>query len=135
VDFDVSVIDVEPAVWFDYGYRQSPEDPVGAGPGAGKFYAQAGETLVLAPVRFLLGYDRTYQDTGVSYAWSVSSGSFSSPASGSGEFLQLHPHGSRNLHGKRYGYGQELHHRRDHKQNRCHPGGMLRGNRTGQSTF
>jgi hypothetical protein len=85
------VIDVEPAAWFDYGYRRTTTDPTGKGPGADKYYARPGEKIVLSPVRFLVGYDRSHADTGVSYSWSVSGGSFSSPASGSGEFFSFTP--------------------------------------------
>jgi hypothetical protein len=91
IEFKVAVVDLEPAVWFDYGYRRSPEDPTGRGPGTGKYYARTGETLVLSPVRFLVGYNRSYQDTGVSYSWSVSGGAFSSPPTGSGEFFSFTP--------------------------------------------
>jgi hypothetical protein len=89
--FAVSVIDVAPEVWFDYGYRRTPADTNGMGPGAGKYYAGVGETLVLSPVRFLVGYDREFKDTGVSYSWSVSGGSFSSPASAVGEYYSFTP--------------------------------------------
>jgi hypothetical protein len=91
VEFDVSVVDAAPEVWFDYGYRRGPDDPDGSGPGAGKYYAPKDETLVLAPVRFLVGYDRDHKDTGVSYSWSVSCGSFSSPATDTSEFYSFTP--------------------------------------------
>jgi hypothetical protein len=87
VGFDVSVIDVKPEVWFDYGYRRTPDDPAGKGPGEGKYYARAGETIVLSPVRFLVGYDRDHKDTGVSYSWSVSGGSYTT--SSNGEFCHF----------------------------------------------
>jgi hypothetical protein len=89
--FDVSVVDLAPDVWFDYGYRRDPDDPNGKGPGAGKYYARPNETLVLSPVRFLVGYGRDHKDTGVTYSWSASGGSFSSPASASGEFYSVTP--------------------------------------------
>jgi hypothetical protein len=38
-----------------------------------------------------VGYDRDHKDTGVSYSWSVSGGSFSSPAAASGEFYSFTP--------------------------------------------
>jgi hypothetical protein len=91
VEFDVSVVYAAPEVWFDYGYRRGPDDSDGKGPGAGKYYAKAGETLVLAPVRFLVGYDRDHKDTGAGYSWSVSGGSFSSPATATGEFYSFTP--------------------------------------------
>jgi hypothetical protein len=91
IEFDVSVADVAPDVWFDYGYRRGPDDSGGKGPGAGVYYARPGETLVLSPVRFLVGYDRDHKDTGVTYSWSVSGGSFSSAASATGEFYKFTP--------------------------------------------
>jgi hypothetical protein len=91
VEFKVAVVDVEPAAWFDYGYRRTPDDPGGKGPGGGKYYARPGETLTLAPTRFLVGYDRSHQDTGASYSWSVAGGSFSSPSSATGEFYNFTP--------------------------------------------
>jgi hypothetical protein len=91
VQFDVAVVDAAPAAWFDYGYRRSPDDPDGKGPGDGKYRARVGETLALAPVRFLVGYDRGHNDTGATYSWSVSGGSFSSPASATGEIYSFTP--------------------------------------------
>jgi hypothetical protein len=93
VPFDVSVVNVEPAVWFDYGYRRTSADPSGMGVGlAGKYRAAKGETLVLSPVRYLIGYDRAHHDTGeTSYTWSVSGGYYSTPSTGSGEFFSYTP--------------------------------------------
>ncbi|MDR3123840.1 MAG: bacterial Ig-like domain-containing protein [Treponema sp.] len=91
VDFPVTVIDLAPAAWFDYGYQRTATDPTGKGPGADKYYARPGETIVLAPVRFLVGYDRLHRDTGASYSWSVSGGAFSSPATATGEFYRFTP--------------------------------------------
>jgi hypothetical protein len=42
-----------------------------------------------------VGYGRDHKDTGVSYSWSVSGGSFSSPASASGEFYSFTPTAAR----------------------------------------
>ena len=94
VYFLVSVIDVAPEVWFDYGYRRDTDTEgvtTSPNPGAGVYYALPKETLVLAPVRFLVGYDRNHKDLGASYSWSVSGGSFSSPASATGEFYSFTP--------------------------------------------
>jgi hypothetical protein len=94
VPFDVSVVNVEPAVWFDYGYRRTSADPSGMGVGlAGKYHAAKGETLVLSPTRYLIGYGRDHHDTGATYTWSVSGGSFSTPSAGSGEFFSYTPTG------------------------------------------
>jgi hypothetical protein len=82
--FPVRVLDVEPAVWFDYGYMRTAADlnghgqneGTGASLGADRYYARPGETLYLVPVRYLVGYNRAHQDTGASYSWSVSGGSY-----------------------------------------------------------
>jgi hypothetical protein len=72
MSFYVRVMDVVPAVWFDYGYVRHAGDPTGHGPGAGKYYAKPDETLVIAPVRYLLGYNADHSDVGASYSWTVS---------------------------------------------------------------
>jgi hypothetical protein len=90
--FSVEVLDAEPAVWFDYGYMRHQGDPGGAGPGAGKYYAKPNETLVLAPVRFLIGYGDDHSDTGVNYSWSVSGASaYTASASAAGEYYTFTP--------------------------------------------
>jgi hypothetical protein len=66
--FEVYVADIEPVVYFDYGYMRQASDPTGRGPGAGKYYVQPNETLVLAPVRVLLGFDENHQDLGATYS-------------------------------------------------------------------
>jgi hypothetical protein len=86
---DVYVVDAEPAVWFDFGYMRHEGNPAGHGPGAGKFYAQPGETLVIAPVRYLLGYNTDHSDAGASYSWST--GGTPSTTSNGGEFLHVTP--------------------------------------------
>jgi hypothetical protein len=93
IDFHVRVMDVEPAVWFDYGYMRHAGDPTGHGPGAGKLYAKPNETLVIAPVRYLLGYNADHSDAGASYAWTVSGGDSSRTwtTSGGGELLHITP--------------------------------------------
>jgi hypothetical protein len=91
---DVFVLDAEPDVWFDYGYMRHAGDPTGHGPGAGKYYAAPNETLVIAPVRFLVGYNADHSAAaGTTYAWQVS-GSDSSrtyTTSNGGEFLHITP--------------------------------------------
>jgi hypothetical protein len=72
ISFYVRVMDVESAVWFDYGYMRHDGDPTGHGPGTGKYYAKPNETLVIAPVRYLLGYNPDHSDAGASYSWTVS---------------------------------------------------------------
>jgi hypothetical protein len=71
-DIELYVVDTEPAAWFDYGYMRHDGDPTGHGPGAGKYYAKPHETLVIAPARYLLGYNADSSDAGVSYGWTVS---------------------------------------------------------------
>ncbi|MHB9291808.1 hypothetical protein Holit_00892 [Hollandina sp. SP2] len=78
--FEVYVADIEPQVYFDYGYMRQATDPTGRGPGAAKYYAQPKETLVLAPVRVLIGFDENHQDLGASYSWSVSGGLYDTAA-------------------------------------------------------
>ena len=90
VEFPVYIIDVEPQVYFDYGYLRKATDPNGAGPGPGKYYVASGKTLVLSPVRFLIGYGADNADTGASYSWSVA-GPEGYSASYSGEFYSLTP--------------------------------------------
>jgi hypothetical protein len=48
------------------------KDTTGKGHGAGKYYVKQGSSLVLSPVRFLIGFDENYTDIGVtSCVWSV----------------------------------------------------------------
>jgi hypothetical protein len=74
---DLIVIDAEPCVYFDYGYMRTAGDPDGKGSfntGEAHFSAVAGRPLVLAPVRYLIGYNADSTQGAVSYAWSVVSG-------------------------------------------------------------
>ncbi|MDR0629863.1 MAG: hypothetical protein LBG24_09555 [Treponema sp.] len=84
------VVDAEPAVWFDFGYMRHDGDPTGHGPGAGVYYARPGETLVIAPVRYLIGYNDDNSDAGASYSWSVSGGASYTTSQG-GELLHITP--------------------------------------------
>jgi hypothetical protein len=93
IPFHVRVIDTEPGVWFDYGYMRHDGDPTGHGPGAGAYYAKPGETLVIAPVRYLLGYNADHSDGGASWSWTVSGGDSSRTwtTSRDGELLHITP--------------------------------------------
>jgi hypothetical protein len=86
---DFYVVDVKPEVWFDFGYMRHAGDPEGHGPGAGKFYTTPGKELVIAPVRYLIGYNGDHSDdAGVSYSWSVSAPHTTSQG---GELLHVTP--------------------------------------------
>jgi hypothetical protein len=88
---DFYVADTEPAAWFDFGYMRHAGDPAGQGPGAGKYYARPDETLVIAPVRYLIGYNEDNSDAGASYEWTVSGSDTDRTCSSSGEFLYVTP--------------------------------------------
>jgi hypothetical protein len=95
---DLYTINAAPDVWFDYGYMRHDGDSTGAGKGAGidngKYYARVNETLVIAPVRYLVGYDADHNATaGTTYSWAVS-GSDSDrtyTTSNGGELLSVTP--------------------------------------------
>jgi hypothetical protein len=90
--FLLYIADAEPEAWFDYGWWRHDQDPRGAGPGEGVYYAKPNETLVLAPVRFLIGYDADNHDIGASYSWSVSGPSgYTHTLSSTGEFCSFTP--------------------------------------------
>jgi hypothetical protein len=96
-EIDFYVVDAEPAVWFDFGYMRHAGDPTGAGKGAGidngKYYARANETLIIVPVRYLVGYNDDNSDVGASYNWTVSGNDSDRTYSTSkgGEFLHITP--------------------------------------------
>jgi hypothetical protein len=92
------VIDTEPDVWFDYGYMRHAGDPKGAGKGAGidngKYYARANETIVIAPVRYLVGYNADHSTAaGTAYNWTVGGDNSARTytTSGGGELLHITP--------------------------------------------
>jgi archaellum component FlaG (FlaF/FlaG flagellin family) len=87
---EIYVINAEPDVWFDYGYMRHTGDPTGHGPGAGAYYAQPGETLIIAPVRYMVGYNTDNSDTGATYTWTVSGGVPWTTSKG-GELLHVTP--------------------------------------------
>jgi hypothetical protein len=90
---DIFVIDTEPDVWFDYGYMRHAGDSTGHGPGAGKYYARKDETLVIAPVRYLVGYDANHNAAGTTYNWTVSGNDSTRTytTSNNGELLHVTP--------------------------------------------
>jgi hypothetical protein len=90
IPFEVYVADTEPAVYFDYGYLRQASDLQGKGPGAGKYFAREGETLVLSAVRSLIGYHEDHRPAPVTYTWSVSGGSYDS-GSPAGETFSFTP--------------------------------------------
>jgi hypothetical protein len=57
VDFEVYVADIAPQVYFDYGFRRTAADPNGKGPSRGKYYVKKGQSIELAPIRYLIGYE------------------------------------------------------------------------------
>jgi hypothetical protein len=72
VSLNVFLLQVEPAVWFDFGYMRHEGDPPGYGLGQGKFYTKPGAQTVLAPVRYLIGYKDDYTTAnGTKYEWYV----------------------------------------------------------------
>jgi ketosteroid isomerase-like protein len=95
----VLVIDVEPEVYFDYGYwRHSLEsnpgwgkNMTGAALGDGTYTVSLGRSLVLAPVRFLIGYNKNHESLPVSYSWTVSGGSYDTTVAATSECFTFTP--------------------------------------------
>jgi hypothetical protein len=88
---EVFFTDAAPEVYFDYGFMRHNKDAAGKGLGAGKYYVKQGGTLVLSPIRFLIGYDADYNTLpGTSYSWTVSGGGYTAPSL-NGEFLYFTP--------------------------------------------
>jgi hypothetical protein len=86
----VYVTDIEPEVYFDYGFWrheniQRPEE----------YHTVPGRAVVLSPVRVLIGYNADNSDAGVSYEWNVTpvSGGEAAVAGTTNEFLRLTPPG------------------------------------------
>ena len=90
--YNVTVLDAEPEVYFDYGYMRLPSDPTGIGAGAGKYYTRPAEPLTLSVARFLIGYDENSNATQVTYNWSVlqQAGPYTASAA-SGEYFTFTP--------------------------------------------
>jgi hypothetical protein len=87
---EVFYMDAEPEVYFDYGFMRHNRDTNGTGLSAGKYYVKQGGTLVLSPIRFLIGYNADYSPvSGTTYSWSVSGVSYTATASG--EFYSFTP--------------------------------------------
>jgi hypothetical protein len=95
----VRVIDMEPEVYFDYGYWcHAAEDNPGWGKnmrgdtlGDGTYTVSLGRSLVLAPVRFLIGYNQNHESVPVSYTWTVSGGSYDTAVARDNEFFTFTP--------------------------------------------
>jgi hypothetical protein len=95
---DVYAVDKAPEVYFDYGFMRTAADPGGWGKDSGReegcYHTQPDKTLVLSPVRVLIGYDKDNKDQGVSYSWIVTPRGDSpalTPSSTTEEFLHLTP--------------------------------------------
>ncbi|MDR2344185.1 MAG: hypothetical protein LBD86_06630 [Spirochaetaceae bacterium] len=94
VPVEAYVTDIEPEVYFDYGFWRTPTEPTGMRHGMEGYHTVPGRPVVLSPVRVLIGYDRDNNDIGVSYVWTVSTVSGESPVvseSANKEFLTLTP--------------------------------------------
>jgi hypothetical protein len=76
---------VQPRVYFDYGYRQTEADKTGKGWGDGSYYVKSGSSIILAPVRYLIGYRADHTDDGASYSWTVTGGDYDTGVSHTGE--------------------------------------------------
>jgi hypothetical protein len=92
---DVVVIDVEPHVYFDYGYMRTSVDPKGKGSfnhaSEPHYTAVLNKPLVLAPVRMLIGYNADNTEGYVSYSWSVSGPGTYTSANSSSECFTFTP--------------------------------------------
>jgi hypothetical protein len=88
INVDVYVADIEPEVYFDHGFwrHQNMTQPDG-------YNTVLGKTVVLAPVRVLIGYDKDNKDIGAEYTWTVTpeSGAETIPYSTNKEFISLTP--------------------------------------------
>jgi hypothetical protein len=95
ISFKVFVLDVEPTVWFDFGYMRHEGDPQGYGLGEGKFYTMPNVPLVLAPARYLIGWNNDYSPaSGTTYSWSVTSpsgGAYDTAAAANKETFAFKP--------------------------------------------
>jgi hypothetical protein len=93
VQVGVYVADIEPEVYFDYGFMRHQGDLEGVGASNrkhGSYHTSRGKPLVLSPVRVLIGYDKDNKNLGASYSWTVTPPGDNSYTS-SGEFLKLTP--------------------------------------------
>jgi hypothetical protein len=94
----VKVFDMEPEVYFDYGYWRHSLEPNGWGKnmtgdslGDGTYTVSLGRSLVLAPVRVLIGYNQNHENVPVTYTWTVSGGSYDTAAARDNEFFTFTP--------------------------------------------
>jgi hypothetical protein len=63
----------------------------GASLGDGTYTVSLGRSLVLAPVRVLIGYNQNHESVPVSYTWTVSGGSYDTAAARDSEFFTFTP--------------------------------------------
>jgi hypothetical protein len=87
VDVPLYVLDVEPELYFDYGYMRHAGNPNGLPPGAssGYYTVPAGRSLVLSPVVFYMTTDTP------SYSWNAG-GNLNATQSGPGnKYLKVSP--------------------------------------------
>jgi hypothetical protein len=88
INVDVYVADIEPEVYFDYGFwrHESMDQPDG-------YHTVPGKTVTLSPVRVLIGYDKDNKDIGAEYTWAVTpqDGAETIPYSTNKEFISLTP--------------------------------------------
>jgi hypothetical protein len=93
----VRVIDMEPEVYFDYGYWRHSSEPgwgknmAGGSLGDGTYTVSLGRSLVLAPVRVLIGYNQNNENVPVTYTWTVSEDSYDTAAARDSEFFTFTP--------------------------------------------
>jgi hypothetical protein len=87
VDVPLYVLDVEPELYFDYGYMRHAGNPNGLPPGAssGYYTVPAGRSLVLSPVVF---YMTTAEP---SYSWSVGGGLPYTTSGAGNKYLRVSP--------------------------------------------
>jgi hypothetical protein len=93
-EFDVYVADIEPQVFFDYGFRRTAADPDGKGPSGGKYYVKQGKSIELAPIRYLIGYKADHTPGTVSYSWTVTGGDYDTTCPHNKETFDFKPNGA-----------------------------------------
>jgi hypothetical protein len=90
--FPVYVMDTQPDVWFDYGFMRHAGDPEGVGAGFGTYHVEQGKPLVLAPVRYLIGWNDDHTPApGTTYHWTVEGGNYGTAQPHNGEFFTFTP--------------------------------------------
>jgi hypothetical protein len=94
----VYVTDIEPEIYFDHGFMRTAEDPTGRGRARDEFLGDGAyhttlqsPTLVLTPVRVLIGYDADHKDLSPVYEWTVTPNTDWTVSGPNGEFLHFDP--------------------------------------------